>query len=136
MRRSSIRSKPRLYVELVKSNENSKTKVFIPTEQGILTDAKLTGIFLVSIINVSYTANMEKDLDEIAEGKQESVTELREFYDKFVPLLDEAYEKMEKVALKRQGSCVRNVAVSLFIAMENMDVLFPAAISLPANIPK
>ena len=92
----------RLYVELVKSNENSKTKVFIPTEQGILTDAKLQEYFS-SIINVSYTANMEKDLDEIAEGKKESVTELREFYDKFVPLLDEAYEKMEKVAPQKTG---------------------------------
>ena len=92
----------RLYVELVKSNENSKTKVFIPTEQGILTDAKLQEYFS-SIINVSYTANMEKDLDEIAEGKKESVTELREFYDKFVPLLDEAYEKMEKVTPQKTG---------------------------------
>lgn len=92
----------RLYVELVKSNENSKTKVFIPTEQGFLTDAKLQEYFS-SIINVSYTANMEKDLDEIAEGKKESYTELKEFYDKFVPLLDEAYEKMEKLAPQKTG---------------------------------
>ena len=92
----------RLYVELVKSNENSKTKVFIPTEQGFLTDAKLQEYFS-SIINVSYTANMEKDLDEIAEGRKESYTELKEFYDKFVPLLDEAYEKMEKLAPQKTG---------------------------------
>ena len=92
----------RLYVELVKSNENSKTKVFIPTEQGFLTDAKLQEYFS-SIINVSYTANMEKDLDEIAEGNKESYTELKEFYDKFVPLLDEAYEKMEKLAPQKTG---------------------------------
>lgn len=92
----------RLYVELIKSSENSKTKVFIPTEQGILTDKKLQEYFS-SIINVSYTAEMEKDLDEIAEGNKESVKELREFYNKFVPLLDQAYENMEKMAPQKTG---------------------------------
>lgn len=92
----------RTYVEQIKSSENSKTKVFKPTEQGILTDQKLQEYFS-SIINVTYTADMEKDLDEIAEGHKESVKELREFYDKFVPLLDEAYENMEKMAPVKTG---------------------------------
>lgn len=92
----------RLYVELMKSSENSKTKVFIPTEQGFLTDKKLQEYFS-SIINVSYTAEMEKDLDEIAEGNKESVEELRAFYDKFIPLLDQAYENMEKMAPQKTG---------------------------------
>ena len=92
----------RLYVELIKSSENSKTKVFIPTEQGFLTDKKLQEYFS-SIINVSYTAEMEKDLDEIAEGNKESVKELRAFYDKFIPLLDQAYENMEKMAPQKTG---------------------------------
>lgn len=90
------------YVELVKSNENSKTKVFIPTQQGILTDQKLQEYFS-SIINVTYTADMEKDLDEIAEGNKESIQELKEFYDKFQPLLDQAYENMEKMAPQKTG---------------------------------
>lgn len=95
----------RLYVELVKSSETSKTKVFIPTEQGILTDQKLQEYFS-GIINVSYTAEMEKDLDLIAEGKKENVQELREFYDEFMPLLDKAYENMEKLAPQKTGeSC-------------------------------
>ena len=92
----------RLYVELIKSSENSKTKVFIPTEQGILTDHKLQEYFS-SIINVSYTAEMEKDLDAIADGEKESVKELRKFYNKFVPLLDQAYENMEKMAPQKTG---------------------------------
>lgn len=92
----------RTYVEQIKSSENSKTKVFKPTEQGILTDQKLQEYFS-SIINVTYTADMEKDLDAIAEGHKESVKELREFYDKFVPLLDEAYENMEKMAPVKTG---------------------------------
>lgn len=92
----------RLYVELVKNNESSKTKVFIPTEQGILTDQKLQEYFS-SIINVTYTADMEKNLDDIAEGTKESVHELTEFYDQFVKLIDQAYENMEKVAPQKTG---------------------------------
>ncbi len=92
----------RAYVELIKSNENSKTKVFKPTEQGILTDKSLQEYFS-SIINVSYTANMEKDLDQIADGQKESEKELQDFYDKFMPLLDEAYENMEKMAPEKTG---------------------------------
>lgn len=90
------------YVSLEKASEGSKTKVFFPTEQGILTDKKLQEFFS-SIINVSYTANMEKDLDEIAEGERDNIQELREFYDQFMPLLDHAYENMEKKELERTG---------------------------------
>lgn len=90
------------YVSLEKASEGSKTKVFFPTEQGILTDKKLQEFFS-SIINVSYTANMEKDLDEIAEGQRDNIKELREFYDQFMPLLDHAYENMEKKELERTG---------------------------------
>ena len=90
------------YVELTKSSENSKTKVFIPTEQGFLTDKKLQEYFS-SIINVTYTAEMEKDLDEIAEGNKDSVKELTAFYNDFVPLLDQAYENMEKIAPQKTG---------------------------------
>ncbi len=90
------------YVSLEKASEGSKTKVFFPTEQGILTDKKLQEFFS-AVINVSYTANMEKDLDEIAEGERDNVKELREFYDQFMPLLDHAYENMEKKELERTG---------------------------------
>lgn len=90
------------YVELKKLNEGSKTKVFIPTEQGELTDTKLQEFFS-SIINVMYTANMEKSLDEIAIGQLDNVQELRQFYNTFDPLLQDAYEKMEKKELERTG---------------------------------
>lgn len=90
------------YVTLEKANETSKTKVFIPTEQGILTTEKLDQFFS-DIINVKYTANMETELDEIAEGKRDNVASLDEFYKKFVPLIDAAYEKMEKKELEKTG---------------------------------
>ncbi|MCI2153748.1 MAG: type I DNA topoisomerase [Solobacterium sp.] len=90
------------YVELKRATEKSKTKVFFPTEQGELTVEKLDEFFS-SIINVRYTADMETDLDEIAEGKADEVETLTAFWKKFSPLLDEAYEKMEKIQPEKVG---------------------------------
>ena len=92
----------RNYVVLEKTSETSRTKVFIPTEQGILTDEKLQQYFS-SVINVEYTANMEKTLDEIAEGKQDNIAYLHQFYDFFQPLVLDAYDKMPKKELERVG---------------------------------
>ena len=90
------------YVSLEKTSETGKTKFFVPSDQGILTDQKLQEFFS-SIINVTYTADMEKHLDEIAEGKLDNIKELHEFYDEFMPLIDEAYNNMEKKELERTG---------------------------------
>ncbi|MEA5026284.1 MAG: type I DNA topoisomerase [Erysipelotrichaceae bacterium] len=92
----------RKYVDLTKSSEGSKTKVFIPTEQGILTDEKLTEFFS-SIINVKYTADMENDLDRIADGVQSNIEILKAFYDCFMPLVDHAYQHMEKREAEKTG---------------------------------
>lgn len=77
-------------------------KAFHPTESGILTSDKLTEYF-DSVINVKYTASMEQELDEIAEGKDDYVTALSNFLDKFQPLLENAYDKMEVLAPKKTG---------------------------------
>ena len=90
------------YVELKKATDSGKTKFFFPTEQGVLTDEKLREYFL-SVINVKYTAEMEKQLDEIAANRLDSVESLRSFYDAFEPLLDNAYEKMEKKEAEKTG---------------------------------
>lgn len=90
------------YVTLASTSEKSRTKFFTPTEQGTLTTEKLDQYFS-SIINVSYTRDMESELDEIADGKREETPTLRTFYDKFAPLVDEAYEKMEKIAPEKVG---------------------------------
>ena len=90
------------YVTLAPVSEKSRTKFFTPTEQGTLTTDKLEQYFS-SIINVSYTRDMESELDEIADGTREEVPTLRSFYDKFTPLLETAYEKMEKVAPEKVG---------------------------------
>ncbi|MBR5755461.1 MAG: type I DNA topoisomerase [Erysipelotrichaceae bacterium] len=92
----------RNYVELKKATDSGKTKYFYPTEQGILTDEKLREFFS-SIINIKYTANMESKLDEIAENKVDSIEELHRFYDDFQPLVDEAYQKMDKLQPEKTG---------------------------------
>ncbi|MGN1399462.1 MAG: type I DNA topoisomerase [Erysipelotrichaceae bacterium] len=89
------------YVDLQRLN-GSKVKVFVPTQQGILTNDKLQEFFS-DIINVKYTADMETTLDEIAEGKQEKVASLHQFYDKFVDLLAFAKENMEKLQPVKTG---------------------------------
>lgn len=90
------------YVTLDKASESSKTKVFFPTEQGTLTCEKLDQFFS-DIINVKYTANMETELDEIADGERNNIASLEEFYKKFMPLIDNAYEKMEKKEAEKTG---------------------------------
>jgi len=92
----------RNYVELKKASDSGKTKFFYPTEQGILTDEKLREYFL-SVINTKYTADMESRLDQIAEDKLDNIKELRRFYDAFQPLVDSAYEQMEKVKPEATG---------------------------------
>jgi DNA topoisomerase-1 len=39
---------------------------------------------------------MESDLDKIADGSADEEKTLTDFWQKFTPLLDEAYEKMPK----------------------------------------
>lgn len=92
----------REYVTLEKSKENSKTKLFFPTQQGILTTKKLDEFFS-SIINVKYTANMEKELDLIAEGKLTKIESLNSFYPPFMELLEKAKTNMEKIAPVKVG---------------------------------
>ncbi|HOR53446.1 MAG TPA: type I DNA topoisomerase, partial [Bacilli bacterium] len=65
--------KMRYYVRL-------ENKSFIPTDQGKLTTEKLDEYFS-EIINITYTADMEKHLDDIAEGKLVWYKELAKFYD-------------------------------------------------------
>ena len=108
------------YVELV-------DKAFKPTETGILTSDRLTQYFN-DIINVEYTAKMEHELDEIAEGEDDYVSALQSFMDVFQPLLDDAYDKMEVVAPKKTGEkcpecghdlVERRGRYGLFVACEN-----------------
>ncbi|MBR4672704.1 MAG: type I DNA topoisomerase [Bacilli bacterium] len=87
--------KEREYVELVE-------KKFKPTNMGIETTDKLQEFFS-DIINVEYTANMETDLDKIADDKEDNIKVLHEFYDSFEPLVKKAFGEMDKKAPEQTG---------------------------------
>ncbi len=79
-----------------------KDKKFYPTETGINVTDKLQEFFS-SIINVNYTANMEKELDDIADNKLVWYEVLDKFYRDFDPLLKTAFKEMEKDAPEETG---------------------------------
>ncbi|WP_281677236.1 type I DNA topoisomerase [Eggerthia catenaformis] len=83
------------YVEMV-------SKAFKPTDSGRLTNSKLLEFF-DSIINVEYTANMESELDEIANGDDTYLNAITSFEDKFEPLLANADKNMEKIEARKTG---------------------------------
>ena len=77
-------------------------KKFFPTNIGIETTDKLQEFFS-NIINVEYTANMETELDLIADDKLDNIKVLREFYNDFEPLVEKAFTDMEKKAPELTG---------------------------------
>ena len=77
-------------------------KKFYPKEIGFTVTDKLQEFFS-NIINVKYTANMETDLDLIADGKLDNLKVLHEFYDVFESTLHEAFMKMERVGPTKTG---------------------------------
>lgn len=89
-------------------------KKFVPTEIGIEITDKLQECFS-HIINVKYTANMESDLDKIAEGNENPVKVLREFYDDFESSVKEAFTKMEKKPPEETGEMCPNCGSPLVI---------------------
>ncbi len=77
-------------------------KKMLPTEIGIETTDKLQEFFS-DIVNVEYTSAMETDLDKIAESEADNVKVLKEFYNKFEPCVEEAFDKMEKKEAEKTG---------------------------------
>lgn len=115
------------YVAYGAVSETSRTKVFKPSEQGILTSDSLQDHFS-SIINVNYTAEMEERLDKIANGEVDNVESLRNFVDLFYPLLEAADKNMKKLPPEKVGEecpecggdlVYRNGRYGKFIACSN-----------------
>ncbi len=99
--------KTRGYVKL-------EDKRFIPTETGIEITDKLQEFFN-HIINVKYTANMEADLDKIAEGDINWIKVLKEFYNEFEPSVKEAFKNMVKKPPEQTGELCPNCSNPLVI---------------------
>ena len=71
---------------------------FHPTELGITVNKILTAHF-PKIVDPGFTAQMEEQLDEIAQGKYAWSAALQEFYPPFQDMLDKAWINLEKVSM-------------------------------------
>ncbi len=81
---------------------NIEDKKFVPTDVGFQVTDRLQEYFN-NIINVKYTANMENDLDEIANGKINNLDVLTKFYEVFDDTLKKAFQGMEKEKPEETG---------------------------------
>jgi DNA topoisomerase-1 len=77
---------------------NKANGKFQPTELGITVN-KILAEHFPKIIDPSFTARMEEQLDEIARGKYEWISALQQFYPPFQDTLDKAWINLEKVSL-------------------------------------
>ena len=102
---STLKNRDYVYVE--------KSR-FIPTERGSEVTTLLVNYF-PDVINVAFTANMEEQLDLIAEGKIDWVDTLNDFYDPFSEALNKAkkevktMDKNDKVTDKLCPKCGNNM---------------------------
>ena len=75
--------------------EKNTERRFRPTEIGIVVNDLLVNHFS-KIVDIKFTAEMEEDLDEIAEGQKKWVPVIREFYTPFEENLKQKYEEVSK----------------------------------------
>lgn len=76
---------------------------FSPTDLGFLVTETLEKYFS-NVINEKFTAEMEKQLDQVSRGEIDWHNTLEEFYGKFKYDLANAEEKMEKIEIKEEVS--------------------------------
>ncbi|WP_349763247.1 type I DNA topoisomerase [Fusobacterium sp. SYSU M8D902] len=94
-------------IETLKKREYVKIegKSFIPTELGFEIEDALDKNF-PNIMNVKFTAEMENQLDEVAEGEENWITLLSVFYKELKEYIDKFAEKVEEEANRRIESDV------------------------------
>lgn len=78
-------------------------KKFIPTELGEVV-ISLMEEFFPEIINVTFTADMEKNLDMIEEGEEDWIQVLDQFYQSFSERLRLAEENMKEIEIEDEVS--------------------------------
>lgn len=82
----------RYYVKLAQ-------KRFEPTELGEIVNTLIEDFFS-QIVDVHFTAEMENNLDEVEEGKEDWIKVVDRFYRPFEKELENAEEKIEKIQIK------------------------------------
>jgi DNA topoisomerase-1 len=90
---------------------------FRPTELGLTVTKILTAHF-PEIVDPGFTAQMEEQLDEIAQGKHEWIAALQQFYPPFQDMLDKAWTNLEKVNMTQASEetcpkCGRSMVIKV-----------------------
>jgi len=75
---------------------------FQPTELGTTVN-KILAEHFSRIVDPSFTARMEEQLDEIAQGKYEWIAALQEFYPPFQDMLDKAWLNLKKISMTQMS---------------------------------
>lgn len=81
-------------------------KQLCPTELGKIVNKLLTENF-ADVVNVEFTAKIENEFDEIAEGKEEWKKMIREFYGPFEKQVEKVEKELEHVELVDEVSDVK-----------------------------
>ena len=89
----------RRYIEKVQ-------KQLMPTELGKVVNKLLVESF-PDVINVAFTAKIEEEFDEVAEGKEQWKQVIRDFYGPFKVTLDKVEKELEHVKLEDEVSDVQ-----------------------------
>lgn len=93
-----------------------EAKNLYPTELGEVVNDIMKKYF-PDIVDIDFTANMEKRLDEVELGKEEWKQIIRDFYPEFKHAVDEAVEQLAKVEIKDEVTdvicekCGRNMVI-------------------------
>ncbi|MDP3725286.1 MAG: type I DNA topoisomerase [Nanoarchaeota archaeon] len=75
--------------------EKDEARRFMPTETGTLVNNLLKEHF-PQIVDIGFTAKLEGDLDEVAEGREDWRELIRNFHKPFAELLEKKYEEVKK----------------------------------------
>lgn len=106
--------RPSTYAQIISTIEErnyvtkDEAKRFVPTEIG----GKVNGILVEhfpQIVDINFTAQMEENLDEIAEGKTNRIAVIKDFYEPFEKNLETKYESVEKQDLTEKTDEICNL---------------------------
>lgn len=93
-----------------------EAKNLFPTELGEMVD-EIMKTYFPDIVDIDFTANMEKRLDDVEMGKGEWKQIIRDFYPDFKKSVENAAEKLEKIEIKDEETdivcekCGRNMVI-------------------------
>lgn len=82
--------------------EKDKKQLY-PTELGTIVNTLLTDNFK-NIVNVEFTANMEREFDDIEDGKEEWKKIIRDFYGPFIENIEKVEKELEHVKIEEEVS--------------------------------